>query len=167
MKNLKFHAIAIAAISLIIVGLATVFDTSKPSNPHEQTPQPGDRQIHIISATWGENCNAEIARILTESPPANASGKTPPAEKPKPIARDNAMEALGKACNNKFDCTVKVNAKTLGFDPIATCFKKLVLDYRCFEIDRLNTLTVSQGETLKINCRTPKAPDASAAPKAQ
>ena len=171
MKNLKFHAIAITAICLIIIALYSVMGVNESAPQIEPTPQHGDRQITIDSATWGENCNDEIDRALAEranaSLPTDTSGNHISPEKITKILANNMLPFIGNACNGKFVCEVFADTKTLGINPMDGCYKNLVVSYRCFDFDRLTTLTIPQGDDLKINCRNDTKSNATAPTSAQ
>lgn len=158
MTNWKFHSIAVLTICAIITGVYLLIAPA-PQPEETPTPQKGDRQIEIVSATWGEDCNSAIEQALLEREQAPAARdaqgnlikQTPLAK----VTADNALEPLARRCNHQFTCALRATAETLGGDPLPSCFKKLVVSHRCFSFDKLTVQTIPQGSPLKIDCRAP------------
>lgn len=164
--NVKFHAIAITLITLIVVVLYVMIGPKQSQQPTETGPREGDRQVSIINATWGENCNPAIEEALRDqrnSPPVkDGHGKVLPYMPLKKVEPDNVLQKVSETCNHRFACQLRLDPETLGVDPLPGCYKQLVVAYRCFTFDRLNTLTLDQGDMLKIDCTKPQVHEAAA-----
>lgn len=157
--NYKFHAIAIASISLIITVLYLIIDP-KPATTGGDPEIHGDQAIEIYSATWGESCNSDIETALNDPVllatinRAAAEAKRGPL---KLVTRNNALATIGDLCNGKLACSFIPNTQLLG-DPYSNCFKTLDVSYRCFSYDRLWTLSLDQGKPVTIDCHEQKNP---------
>lgn len=163
-SKIKFHAIAITLICSVVTVLYVFIGPKTAKQQPEQTTN--GRTVTISGATWGENCNAYMAQSIEDqnASPVEKDAKGYPVAKPIPrrVTPDNVLKPVGEACDGKPVCELYVDASTLGVDPLPTCFKRLNVTYRCFSFDRLNTLDVGQGETLKIDCTQTAAPHAPA-----
>jgi hypothetical protein len=155
LAKFKLHAFAIAALVLCI---SAVFLLAGPKPA--PTPVAGAtaaRSIQVVTATWGANCNADIARLRQTG---TGDPNIPP---PEPFGHNNALSALQAQCEGKPTCRVAVNNTLLGEDPFPACYKRLQLAYRCFQLDRLSMVEIDQGDLLMLDCQTPReAPDADA-----
>lgn len=157
-KNIKFHAIAITLICVVITILYVLIGPK----PVQQDPvkAANGHLVQIAGATWGENCNTYIEQAMEAqtSEPMTHDEKGDAAAKAvlKPVTSNNVQQKVAEACNGKPVCELYVDASTLGVDPLPTCYKQLVTTYRCFSFDRLNSITVNQGDTLKIDCAKPE-----------
>ena len=164
LKSLKFHIIAISIICVLVVGLSQMMGSSHSATP--QGPERGDRYVRVVSATWGLNCNPFIKEAKrareTSALPKDDKGNVIPQEPLKEMALDNILNSAKTLCDGKIACEVMATSDALGLDPMASCFKKLNLNYRCFELDRLRTTETNQGDMLKIDCAPPAATDAPA-----
>ncbi len=156
---------ALTIICALIVVLYVIIDPNKP--PPGPSQVAGDRFIQIYTASWGENCNSFIEQenlnrqqLRLQQKVANDTADA--SLKPLPrINSDNVLSVLGARCNGKLDCTFYVTSEELKIEPLASCFKQLVIGYRCFAYDRLWTHTINQGENITIDCHenaTPPAP---------
>lgn len=148
-KHLKFHLFAIAAISLLIIVLYMLFGPT-PNNNGE--PALGDNYIRIDNATWGKNCDPYIAQGQQEWRPPAADDKNP-APQPSYAQHNNALESIRKLCEGLATCRLRVDNATMGVDPLRSCYKRLVMGYRCTTFDRLWTRDLGQGDVLTIDCR--------------
>lgn len=150
--NYKFHAIAIGGICAAITVLY-IFIGPKAPVPMPEGPQ-GDRYIQIDSATWGEECNTYIQEALNHPPvpEKDADGKTVVLPTPILVQPNNVLPLVSNLCNGKLACEITPTSKTLALEPLATCYKKLVIRYRCYAYDRLWDLTIEQGKPAKIDC---------------
>ena len=164
--NYKFHGIAIACICAVVtlIYFLTAPKTVVPVSPELQ----GDRYIQIYSATWGADCNSSIeqanAQLQTAPPEKDKNGNgivKKPVELVKP---DNALAAVSKLCNGRLTCELKPDSDLLGIEPLASCYKKLELRYRCFAYDRLWSMSVDQGKPVKIDCNPNAAPSGKTPP---
>ena len=161
-KNYKIHAIAIVSICMLTTAIyAWLVPTPSTTEPEGN----GDRGIEIYDATWGLNCNPAIAAAIQNPPPAPKLGAsaTPNSAPKKPlslVADNNALIAVGNACNGKTACQLKATSEMLGVEPLEACFKHLDVRYRCFSYDRAWDVTTSQGKTLTIDCHATAAPPA-------
>ena len=153
-KNIKFHAIAIALICGVITVLY-VFIGPKPAK-QEVVQSANGRTIKIVSATWGENCNAYMAQAMEDQNAApaehDANGNVIPKPILKPVVTDNVLQKVAAVCDGKPMCEFFADVTTTGVDPLPSCYKRLVTSYRCFSFDRLTSQDISRGETLKIDC---------------
>ncbi len=157
------HRQHVIAISTICVVITVIFFAMQPKKvlPQAQPQLMGDRYIQIYSATWGENCNRYIDDALARPlpPKRDEKGNLIEQKLPQRVATDNALDVLNTLCNGKLTCSVTANRTTLGFDPLESCFKELVVSYRCFTLDRLWSTTTRQSDTLQIDCREKKPED--------
>jgi hypothetical protein len=153
--QVKFHIIAISAISIIVTVL---YMWMKPAGPTDgaSAPENGQQVIEIHSATWGRECNAAIAQAQREREttplPAKSADNPPPTEAMEPVQTDNVLPKLKDICNGKSICELRASSDVLGTAAMQHCFKRLIISYRCFSTDRLTTLEVGQGERFKIDC---------------
>ena len=161
MKNLKFHVIAIAAIIIVVTALYSVIGPQKAPVTAAHT---SGHAIEIYSATWGEACNPAITDAMAtraRTPAAkDDAGQTLPIEPLQPVKPNNVLITVGDTCNGKTACTLRADSPSLALDPLTTCFKRLVVHYRCYSVDRLHTRDIGQGEILTIDCLNPNAADA-------
>lgn len=149
-KSLKFHAMALGSICVVVVVLYLLIgptDTIAPGDPDQAS---GDRFVHIVDATWGQNCNTEINRLrglgqATIGEGANKKTLTL-------VQPNNAIFAVTEMCDDKVKCNILAANDTLGIDPLSTCYKQLIVGYRCFSVDRKWTRKVEQGTLLTIDC---------------
>lgn len=172
-KN-RTHLIAISTISLVII---VIFVLMQPKHVPQQQQQQlmGDRYIQIYSATWGEACNKYIDDAIANPPPPkrDSKGKLVEVKLPTRVAADNVLDAVSNACNGKLNCSIQASSAALGVEPLATCYKDLIVSYRCFTLDRLWPTKTRQGDILNIDCKekTPEpaadaaAPDSPAQPQ--
>ncbi|MEJ0009862.1 MAG: hypothetical protein WDN72_04635 [Alphaproteobacteria bacterium] len=157
-RNWRTHAIAIGSICVLVLALYFVFGPKKQAAVIVQTI--GDRYIQIYTATWGRNCNDSIDQYNQElaqhgfHPATNTTGNTAaaPVKPLAHVAADNVLGAVGTACDHQLTCKLTADSKTLGVEPIVSCFKHLAVGYRCYTYDKLSKLEVSQGDTLSIDC---------------
>jgi hypothetical protein len=160
--QIKFHALAILAIAaIVIVAYLAAGNTKTVANSNQSASS-----IAIAGATWGLNCNTAITQAIEarSAAPLEAGGATN--EPLTPVTANNVLSALGRLCNDKPDCAVKASSAVLGHDPMHSCFKRLLVSYRCFNVDALHTRDIGQGEMLTINCSESEAPDAASKPNA-
>jgi hypothetical protein len=162
--NYKFHAIAIAIISAVIVVLFMLFG---PKTPEPAAPRPltsADSYVRIVGATWGLNCNSFIESAMAvqakEGLPRDDKGNVLPSPLLKKVESNNVLERVKSLCDNKVVCTSRIDSAILDSDPANDCYKQLDVSYRCFDTDRMRTTKVGQGETLTINCSNPTASNA-------
>jgi hypothetical protein len=164
-KNMKFHAIAIGSICLIITVLFLVMGPKEAAAPVDPNTPSGDRYIRIYSATYGQNCNPDITRLRSEPVKLNDDGTMP--ELPQLVQRDNALLALSSLCDGRLSCTTTLSDEALKVDPVPRCYKQLKLSYRCYTIDRLWAKEFNQGDTLTIDCHEGAEGGEQAQPAAQ
>jgi hypothetical protein len=159
--NYKFHAIAIAIISAVIVVIFLLFGPKAPPPAAPVALTTADSYVRIVGATWGLNCNVFIASAMAvqanEGLPRDKDGTAIAAAVLKKITPDNVLDTVKILCNGKLTCETYIDSTILANEPSADCFKQLDVSYRCFEVDRLRTLSVGQNETLKIDCTNPTA----------
>ncbi|MFM9889775.1 MAG: hypothetical protein ACKVOE_03890 [Rickettsiales bacterium] len=154
-RNYRFHAIAIAIISVVIIG---VYFITKPKPVAAVADQPllGDRYIQVYGATWGEECNPYIDANAANTPmKKDDKGMLIAPTLPQRVELDNVLPVISDACNGKLTCTMPINSKSMGVEPMESCFKQLKVSYRCYAYDRLWNVTVRQGEKLTIDCNDP------------
>ena len=156
--NIKFHAIAIALISLIVVALYSVMG---PKQATSGAQAPSQYAIKIVNATWGEGCNPYMAEAIAQQQSATMDPNAPAQPMHKTVETDNVLKITGAACDGKPACELPVTIDTFG-DPLPGCFKSLTVSYRCFNYDLLTTKTIGQGEVLKVDCTTKPAANAPA-----
>ncbi len=159
--NYKFHAIAIAAICVVVTLLYALIGPS--SNPAPaQTDMTGGRAIEIVSATWGEGCNPYIleAREKQQSTPIekDAAGVIIPRPRLELVTPNNVIERVRQICGGKIQCNITPTNANLGVEILASCAKKLELTYRCYSYDRLWNLSLGQGQTKTIDCHAAPEP---------
>ncbi len=166
-KNAKFHATAISIIILVIIVLYLLIGPKQASQSADAPLQPTDHYVRIASASWGLNCGPYVAdaiRARASMPlTKDASGNVvtqPPITQPTP---NNVLDAVKAMCDGKRACQIPVNSGALGLEPLQVCYKKFEVGYRCYEMDRLTTKEVDQGQTVTLDCR-PQAADQQAAP---
>ena len=155
--NWKFHAIAVTAIMIVIVGIfvatgkINVPAGGKPPAVNPNVPD-SDRFIQIAKANWGFNCNRFIEQY---NQAVEAQKKIDPYNTQKlvdPVRQNNVLLEISNQCNGKVTCQIAADPKALG-DPYRNCRKFLEVEYRCFSFDRPWPVTAEQGTTLTIDCR--------------
>ena len=151
--NIKFHAIAITLISLIVVILYFVMGPQQASSTAQA---PSKYAIKITNATWGENCNPYMAEAIAQQRSATVDPNAPAQPAIIPVKPDNALKQVAAACDGKPACEIPATIDTFG-DPLSGCFKSLVVGYRCFTYDLLTTKNIGQGELLQIDCASQAA----------
>lgn len=155
--SLRFHAIAVAAISTVIIA---VFYLTQPSSAEKKTIDPdqfSERAVEIYSATWGMNCNPYIEEAIRRQAatpaPADASGSSKPAKPLQDVTTNNVLDVVSGLCNGRVRCDLTATAEAMGgLDPLGSCYKQLDVSYRCFTYDQLWNVTVEQGKTLRLDC---------------
>lgn len=147
-NNLKFHAIAIGSICLIVIVLFFIMQPETRA-PVETSPYAtGDRYVRIDSASWGMNCNQEISRRMRQPRDAEATDK--PLQL---VSTNNVLLQMGELCNGRMVCQLSANSDILQEEPLSSCFKQLEVTYRCFSIDKLWRVQANQGDELIIDCK--------------
>jgi hypothetical protein len=163
-RNYRFHIIALSIICSVITAMYLVVGPKQAPSQTVEVKDPNDRVISIYSATWGENCNLLINQSIRdrERMPAKRDEKNDRAEKKPlvPVPFNNVLKQVGDECNGKLSCSVRASVGTFDNDPLQSCFKNLVVGYRCFSFDRIWNVETKQGDLLKIDCEE-KAPSAS------
>ena len=168
-QNMKFHALALTALCGV-VSVAYYFVGPQQQPQVAPGTVTGDRYIQIDSATWGEECNRYIKEAIdarNSAPiPKDSTGKPLPQPELNMVTHDNVLPAVSNLCNGKLTCDVSPSSDWLGIEPMASCFKKLAIGYRCFAYDRLSTVSIDQHKNNTIDC-SPNAnsPKTGAAPQ--
>lgn len=149
-KSLKFHALALGIICVVIILLYLLIGPKAAGIAVDPNRPTGDRYVRIVDATWGLNCNAEIARLRNLGTTTVGEGDN---QRPlEPVKPNNALYAVTALCEDKLACNIPATKEAMGLDPLAACYKDLVIGYRCFSIDRKWTRKVEQGTILTIDC---------------
>lgn len=153
-RNWRVHALAITAITAVIYILFLLINPKSSEN--EPATISSSHFVQINSASLGLDCNRSLDRAVKEATEKRAS--LPRQERdnidiPEAIRRNNALSAISELCNGKELCQFRVNRQTIPAKTMKDCDNKLELSYRCFEIDRLHTLTVGQGDEVTLDCR--------------
>jgi hypothetical protein len=152
-KNLKFHAIAIGIISAVIIVLF-LFIGPKPQQ--DASLSPSARYIRISTATWGLSCNPQIAEAqrARESLPLakDADGKVIQQKALKQVKINNVLPVVQQICERQQQCQVMATDDALGVQLLAGCYRQLYVNYHCAETDRLVSVSIDQGRSLKIDC---------------
>jgi len=154
--NVKFHAIAIAVICMVIIVLYMVIG----KKPVQQAPvDPAtSRSISIYSATLGANCNPLIDQALRErqNKPLTHDAKGAIVEDKllERVKTDNVLPFLQKTCGGKLKCKVNASNEVFGLPPssVKGCYPTLNVGYRCFSFDSITTVDVKTKDDLKIDC---------------
>jgi hypothetical protein len=145
--NLKVHLAVIGVMTLALVGGYSMLH--KTPQDTAQNAVKGDHYIRIVHAHWGLNCNKAIQESLRSLTPT--SGDAAQAEKPKLVEPNNALSILQQQCERHAECNVPLRPVLLG-NPSKQCIKQLDIGWRCFSYDKLQTKTLSEGQTLSIQC---------------
>lgn len=153
-RNWRVHALAITAITAVIYILFLLINPKSSKN--DSVTFSGTHYVQINSASLGLDCNRSLDRAVKEATEKRAS--LPRQERdnidiPEAIRRNNALGAISELCNGKELCQFRVNRLTIPVRTMKDCNNKLELSYRCYEIDRLHTLTVDQGDEVTLDCR--------------
>jgi len=147
--NFKIHLLIISAI-IIVLYLASSFLASRSSAPKPltQTPQVSDYYISVVHASWGLNCVSFIKRMSSQNEESLDTSRLDTSK----LKTDNVLSAVSNLCNGKDTCEIPLDAASLGGDPAPSCGNKtLMVEYRCFSIDKLRSATASYG-ALPIDC---------------
>lgn len=150
-KSIKFHAIALGCICVVVILLYLLIGPSTEEiTPVDPDIGQGDRYVHIVDATWGQNCNSEINRLRGQGKTEIGEG---PSKRPlEPVPFNNAAYAVTQMCNDRIKCSILATNEAMENDPLPSCYKELVVGYRCFGVDRKWVRKVEQGTTLSIDC---------------
>lgn len=150
-KSMKFHAMALGIICVVVVILYWLIGPSdEVVNPADPDKGQGDRYVHVVDATWGQNCNTEINRLHSIGQTTIGEGA---AQRPlETVKFNNAMYAVTQMCDDRIKCNILASSDTLESEPLPACYKELVVGYRCFSVDRKWTRKVEQGAVLTIDC---------------
>ena len=151
--NFKIHLII---VSIIIIAVYFSWQISMRMDSAQQTvvQQENDSpyKISIISASYGLNCDSMYSSDPQPQDPyafkkqSNAKSK-----------KNNVLDMISKACNDKLQCTIIVKPELLGGDPDPNCGgEALEIEYRCFSFDRLWTAR-STRENIVIDCTNAEA----------
>jgi hypothetical protein len=164
--NYKFHAIAIATISLVITVIYTlVGPAANDDAPKVLTP--ADTYVRVISATWGRNCNQAIEQAKKERESQGLAKDEEGNVIPMPILRavqtDNVLTVVDALCSKQIRCELRPDPETMGADPMPDCFKKLEATFRCTETDRVRSAVEDNSAVITLDCSTVSAPNASPA----
>lgn len=149
--NLKLHLIVSAIFLALIFGALSYFSTTQ-APPSAPTPITSDRFIQIARATWGENCNGYIQSAQEQVRMGKSKDPAPAL-----VRRDNALRVVSSLCNGKEQCQFATDPVSLGFDPIASCDKEMVVEYRCFVSDRSHEVRAEGGASVLIDCTQPQS----------
>lgn len=159
-RQWKFHAMAMLIISGVILLLYAYMQSSKPAAVAASNQN--TRSIEIVSATWGMNCNDLIKkenekRLRYKLRPQDLEqlhpDDRPVSLEPMPIVvTNNVLKQVGELCNGKEHCAFSASDMALKSEPVSSCFKHLVVSFRCFSFDRLWKLGVGQGDNFIIDC---------------
>jgi hypothetical protein len=162
-RNLKFHVLVIASITL---GVYSVFYVSGRLNPPVITPAPETQtispyKISIHEANWGLNCLEKIrnkAKVLQ----AQQSRVTDKSEIDKIQAeldeilplpeRHNATKILADLCNDKDSCELSFTETSVPFPPANKCRYILDIQYLCSRFDQIRLLKMRYGEQKTLDC---------------
>lgn len=81
------------------------------------------------------------------------------AKKNDKLKKNNVLELIAKACNNKLKCGIILKPELLGGDPAPDCVGEILeIEYRCFSFDRPWTINSDgKGKTLDIDCSNAEA----------
>ena len=148
-KSMKFHAMAVGIIC-VVVTLLYFLMVPKEQAPYDPDQASGDRFVRVVDASWGLNCNTEINRLRSQGLTTVGEG-----DKKRPLTLvqpNNAMYAVTQLCNEKIKCSILATNETMDLDPLSSCYKDLVVGYRCFSVDRKWTRKAEQGTLLAIDC---------------
>jgi hypothetical protein len=156
-RNWKIHALAIAAITIVIYLLYSA-TRPEPVGTAPSAPASG-RSIQIVSASWGLECNRYLNSAIERANEQRA--KLPSEERnsvpmPKEITVNNALERVQSLCDGKETCTFRADDDTIGIETYRGCGGDLDVSYRCFKIDRLHKLSVNRNENVTLDCRAKK-----------
>lgn len=152
--SFKIHLIIVCVI------IIAVYSTWQISKRLESSQQPVNQQenvspykISIISASYGLNCLDEY-NIPNQSPSDPFAYK---AKKNEKLKKDNVLELIARACDNKIKCSIILKPELLGGDPAPDCVGEILeIEYRCFSFDRPWTIK-GEGKSLDIDCSNAEA----------
>jgi hypothetical protein len=129
LPKLHIHILPVAAIALVLLLLGWFFRPAPTPSPVTEL----DYAITIIRANWGLNCLPADVPELSE-------------------LENNAAETVKAHCEGQKSCRVLLDKLPLGPGPVALCQPKmLVVDYRCFNLDRIHRAQFSYG-ALALQC---------------
>lgn len=150
-RSTKFHAIAVGSIcAVVIVVFLLMGGPQQAATVADPDIGQGDRYVHIVDATWGLNCNSEINRLRSMGQTSIGEGT---AQRPlTPVQQNNAVFSATRTCEDRIKCNIIASNDLVEIDPLPSCYKELIVGYRCFSVDRKWTRKVEQGTTLSIDC---------------
>lgn len=155
-SDIRIHLTAVLVICTIV---SVIFVFFAPKN-YGETPTgqtiSGAPSIEVYSATWGENCNGELKKLVeaeSRKPlKTDDKGMIIEGERTQLVKRDNVLAKVAELCNGKSQCDLSPTSELLGLEPFAPCLKNLDVRYRCFDFDRLRNKTITQGHNETIDC---------------
>ncbi len=157
--NYKFHAIALTVICVAITVLFFLFQPKE--QPLVDDTLRGNRFIEVYSATWGQECNPFIEQQMEtrrKAPPTkDEKGEVIKMEPLTLVETNNVIAGISSLCNGKLTCAINPTSDSLGIEPLPSCFKKLVVEYRCFSFDRLRRASIDQATNSTIDCNDNEA----------
>lgn len=126
----RFHLIFVGAIVFLVFIAAQIFGSKPKAVEPEVILSP--YTISIVRASWGMECNQPTM--------------------PPVVNENNVKDRVASLCNGKTECSVAVDIDVLGKDPAPKCpNKQLIIEYRCFTYDRLQTVQASSG-SVRVKC---------------
>lgn len=152
--RMKFHLIAIL---LIVVIVSIVHTLTQPKALPPRIVAVAQYTPTILEATWGRNCNPQIADAMLQEPQryeARPAVPDPSAPQQKPLAQvqhNNVLDAVKKLCDGQETCVIEANTETLG-QILPTCQSKLEVQFYCKETERVRKRSVNQGQSLTLDC---------------
>jgi hypothetical protein len=125
----------------------TQFVIAKPAaSPATQAVSNSPYTISIEQASWGANCQSPFSSSNNNDD--NSYEKTNQLKS----RENNVLYNVSQLCNAKSKCNIPINQNFLGQDPLPSCgYKTLLVEYRCFSVDRLRKLEEREG-IMSIDC---------------
>jgi len=134
-----------AVVAVAVVGAFMFFDSKDYSAGNTKHTNP--YFIQIYSASYGINCNGsnEYAKPNEEGVREKVTVS---------VRRNNRLGRVSEFCNEEATCEFKVGKKTLGSVNTYACEPGLEVKYRCFRMDKLQTVRQIRGRKIGIDCRS-------------
>ena len=140
MTKKEHGLILFSIIALMFLAWQTVQMLNRPKQVAEVI---SPYKVEVVSASYGLSC----AQFISEEP----AGPRPSSA--FPLTKNNALKKVAAACNGKMKCGFRLSEDYFGKDPAPNCGgKELVVEYRCFALDRLWTSKTPSRADFALDC---------------
>jgi hypothetical protein len=149
--SLKSHLIIITTLIVFMFFGWQVMKIMAERRAAQPVVEESPRKIDVVRASWGLDCIG--SQFRTRKATTQAAGDFVKGDEQVGLTENNILKQITDLCENKVSCTVKNHIEFYGFDPAPGCqYKTVVVEYRCYEFDRLWRLIVPYDQKGAIDC---------------